>query len=438
MNIFNKQIGYILIALLLGALPSVAQAPEEIAKGVGEALNTAIRASERAVGQGTRAAEQSAYLMTSHANETITIPLLQIDKNVKFEGSLYPYTSDYIWRTYKDVQTGKFGTSQTHDISTNPETRRIDLLQQTQETRVLEMHAKEQKLFHTLTQDGIALYTEAMQSLDPHYVTPQSIEWVQSHVDKLPDYSLREVLTNSLIRGDQETFLKDVSDYYALEGDVIDCAISYLTRNPHKMTMWLNNMMYNPLVTPTFRKLFRNFLSASTISANQSPILRSLLEKIRDSYQIRISIAQDQQIIKDRHDFLQDTIKKTTEFIERNGRRPSRNTLDPEEQILVLDVEWGLIVMPGYTNFEPLISDLKQLQTLWEANEPVLWEYEKMMEELEKFYVQHHTLPGPYTQGGNVSAQEAELYDQWMGWALRDSKTTYDTTLMQHKYKVAD
>ncbi len=298
---------------------------------------------------------------------------------------------------------------------------------------LLQLSAEEREFYDKQIKQGADLRDKIVAITE---LTPELQSSLQAQIDQLPQQPIREVLTSSLQKGDLQSIIRDINDYYALDHSVAFSSYEYLVRHPQQPTLGIIRLLTNPLVDPALQETVRGLVYKKELTPEEQQMLRTKTQQIQAEYFKCLEQAKRSDGLQFRLAFYRKTIEDLQTFINKHGRRPDWNTRDNEEFRLYRSIEL-IFAYKGRNSSIPDLQEVhKQLQELWEAHTPVYWTREQTLEELEKF-IQRTGLwyPRNYRSNPDISDEEATLWTQLMYWRTQDYTVSGEVSAIQYRYR---
>ena len=293
------------------------------------------------------------------------------------------------------------------------QTDKFSLVRSTPETEALHLLHTEQTFYRPEIELAQTLRQNLLQINE---LTPETRAELQAAVNTFPGNTLQEILTAALEQNDLSSFYRDLTDYYMLDGNPVQAAYNYTLRHPHKPNLWTRRLLRSPLVESSLRKDMGHLLSKEELNPQERSWLWQTLTQMQAQYEGNLRRIYASDGVQDRLAFYDRTTNALEDFIRQNGRVPKRNTLDPAERELYNDIIFALSVTTS-AKPEPYAGKLKQLQTVWDANQPNWWTMEETLQRFEAFLKKHPlSYPQSVHENPHVSAEETELLENIEHW----------------------
>lgn len=291
---------------------------------------------------------------------------------------------------------------------------KLALVRGSWETDALNGLHKEQQHYSAEIVAGRELRRQLLQIAQ---LNPAHTAQLQTAIDGLNSGTLRDYLTAELNTGDLAAMYQDLTDYYMLDGNPVAAAYNYTLRHPHKPNLWMRRQMRSPLVSPGLQRHAAFLLRDGMETPQQQKQFLTLLQRMNAEYEESLRIIVASEKVLEKITFYRQTTHALSNFIAENGHRPERNTADPQERKLALEIEFALTVI---NPAEPFASEKQLLQEIWDANEPPHWTMEETLQNFERFLQKDPTgYPQSLTENPHVSAQETALLNNLHYWYIR-------------------
>lgn len=249
--------------------------------------------------------------------------------------------------------------------------------------------------------------------------------------------SLRRYLLRDIAKQDYIALIQDLADYYTLPRNyaaqpdlghlaVLDApdafatsAAGYLVRHPHKINLKWRRLMTHPAVSQQTQEAMQAFINKNSISMTDFEELHALLKDAYVQHATALTALRQAPEIQGSIEVYEEYLTKLKTFIAQNGRLPSWNTADPAEQ--AFSQELAVLTLSDDHMFGPLKDLAAETRALLARYTPAPVPFEETLPRLQAFCEKHHRLPNAYPANPNVSAEEAELYNQFIYWELNGS-----------------
>ncbi len=308
---------------------------------------------------------------------------------------------------------------------------KFDIVRDSAETEALVLLRQEQLYYTAEIATAQNLRRKLLQISE---LTPQNVTQLQNGINGLNSNTLQEYLTDSLQTGDMSSFYRDLTDYYALDGNPVQAAYNYSLRHPHKPNLWMRRLMRNPLVGKKLQQQAGALLNKDYSTPQEQQNLLTTLQYMQSEYETGLRTIYASESICSKIAFYRQTTQALSDFIAANGRRPKHNTADPAEKKLMQDIEFALTVTEP-AQAEPFAGELKNLKELWDANETTPWPLEKTISALEHFLQTTDLFyPRSLLETPNLSDQEIALYDNLDYWLSKQPTIHATIMTLQNKY----
>ncbi len=333
--------------------------------------------------------------------------------------------------TYVNANQLTTAIDRAYTASTNLSLDRLVLVQDTWETSALKQLYEEQQFYSSEIIAGHELRQQLSQIRE---LTAQSIEQLQEGINRLKSKTLQNYLTTNLQNANLANMYQDLTDYYMLDGNPIQASYNYSLRHPRKPNLWMRRLMRSPFVENTLQQQAGQLLNTGYPTPEDQNHLLTVLQQMNTEFEGSLCTLYATKSVNQRIDFYRQTTQKLSDFIAQNGRRPKKNTANPQEQKLAMDIEFALIIT-ATSQIEPYASELKKLKAVWDVHEPPHWTREQTLDAFEKF-IQKTGLdfPRSLVQYSNLSAQETALYDNMSYWMRQDPTLQRVVHVLQRKY----
>lgn len=316
--------------------------------------------------------------------------------------------------TYINPQQLTVGIDRAYAARQMPKLDRLILVRDTWATDALSGLWKEQQHYASEITAGRELRQQVLQV---DRLTPEITAQLQNAVNGLNSETLRGYLTAGLQTGDLGAVYRDLTDYYMLDGNPVKSAYNYSLRHPHKPNLWMRRLMRSPLVESSLQQQAGRLLQQGCETSAQQAHFYTLLEQMNTEFEASLREVYASQDVLGKITFYRRTAHELENFINKHGRRPKSNTADLEEQKLAHDIGFALAVTAPA---EPFASELKNLQDLWDANEPTWWTMEETLQRLEQFIQKANHYPRTLRLDPAATAEETELLDNLEHWHLTE------------------
>lgn len=235
---------------------------------------------------------------------------------------------------------------------------------------------------------------------------------LQDQINTLNDQSLQNILSSDLQSGNLHQMAQDVSDYYALDGDMVRSSYNYLLRYPHNPSLPYRRALRNPLIDPSLRATAARFLEKATLNGDDQALLHDILDQMHIQRLARTKAAKEvsDPLITASLDFYQNTTQALEHFIHTNNRLPKSSATTPEEAQLYQDIAEARHRQESAAAPQEILRAHERLEEVWRNGEyqADLVSYQRTYQSLQKFVAANGRRP----KWNTLDQEEFSLYQE--------------------------
>lgn len=296
-----------------------------------------------------------------------------------------------------------------------------------------------QKWYTTEIKTANALLTRIanMKANGSLFTNEAAMQNLQTDIRETVTAALYPYLLEDIANRDYSSLIKNLADYYTLPRNyaarqelgylarlnTVDAfataAVSYLTRHPHSPNFKWRILMGHPAVDAQTKKELQVFINQNSLSETELNELHALLKDAYIQYATALTALQQAPEIQTSIQVYEECLANLKDFISQNGRLPEWNGINAEERNLYQEI--SIFTQRDDILFEPLKSLAEEIKNLLAQYEPAHLAFEDTFAQLQAFCNTHHRLPANNPADPNVSAGEADLYNQFIYWELNGS-----------------